>query len=191
MSGPVIVTVSTVSNFDAVWNDEGSGADMDGAFWRPLIGAKEDFFLLGDLCVGNYNDPTGTVLVIAVSNDDKQNPALKKPESFNEVWNDKGSGADKNGSVWAAVAPTGYVAIGMVANKGHGKPPVIDRYRCLRSDLAKKAEFGPLIWWDKGSHADQDVAVYSIAGTGLYYAQGNFNDPSGTAWVPKVFDQTS
>lgn len=66
-NGPVILQFSAVSDFAWVYDDKGSGASMDGAFYRPL--PPTGWFVLGDYGQGNYQPPNGTVLVVQVVQD--------------------------------------------------------------------------------------------------------------------------
>ena len=179
---------STVSAFTNVWDDDGSGADMDGSFYRPTV--PDGWFFFGDYGQGNYKSPTGTVMVVKVSNDNSEAPALKAPNGWAQVWNDSGSGADEDGSFWAPLPPPGYVAVGHVAMKGHDEPkkdtPNINKLMCLRVDLAKQVNLDVLIWDDKGSSADEDVAVWKITQLGSIFAVTKYDDPPRGVWIPSV-----
>ena len=188
---PPTLEFSTVNQFVKVWTDKGSGAGMDGAFCRPVVPAG--WFLLGDYGQGNYNAPNGTVLVMrVVDNDDPDHPALARPQTFARVWADKGSGADKDGSFWAPVAPFGYVTCGHVVAEGHDSPPNIPELRCLRYDLATSVALGDpangsgLIWNDRGSGADRDVAVYRVPELGVFWAVPTYDPPTERANIPSV-----
>jgi hypothetical protein len=182
MAGPPIVNFVSINQFRLLYWDKGSGADMDGAFYRPIAGSH--VFIFGDYCQGNYNDPTGSVIGVTVQNDDPANPILKKPTGYSLVWSDKGSGADMDGSVWLPIAPTGYVALGAVSQTGYNTPD-IPELRCLRFDQVVAGSFGQLIWSDKGSGADMDLSCYEIPGTGLFHAQGDYNPAQGPVWRPR------
>jgi hypothetical protein len=176
--GEPTLIVSNTSIYTWLYNDKGSGAHMDGSFYRPTP-SDPDYFILGDYAQGNYNAPTGSSLIVKAINDDPDYPLLKGPVSYNEVWNDHGSGGDYDGSIWYPVAPDGYIAIGFVCNGGYD-PPSIPSYRCVRKDLAVDAQPGSLIWNDQGSGAHMDVSVYQIVGvTSAFVAQGNYDPYTG------------
>ncbi|NMO16826.1 Vps62-related protein [Pyxidicoccus fallax] len=184
MSLPPVIEFSTTSKFTRVWWDKGSGATMDGAFYRPI--PREGFFILGDYGQGNYLEPTGTVLTIrVVDNDDPKNPALVAPEDYRLIYKDKGSGADEDGSFWAPVPPFGYVACGHVIQRGYDKP-YIPNYRCLRHDLAAAVGLGGLIWDDRGSGADMNVSIYRVNQLNVFYAIPSFSPPTEGTFVPSV-----
>jgi len=181
-SAPTI-TFGTTSSYTLMYNDKGSGANLDGAFYRPT--ATDGFYILGDYAQGNYQPPSFPSITIKVTNDDPTNPVLAPPLTYIQVWNDKGSGADMDGSIWMPVPPSGYVALGAVSQNGYNQPDV-PQLRCMRFDLVTAAEFGQLIWNDKGSGANEDVEIYSIVGLTTFYAQGNYNAPTGPVWIPKA-----
>ncbi|MEM8930727.1 MAG: Vps62-related protein [Acidobacteriota bacterium] len=172
-----------VNSFDPtnLYWDKGSGADMDGAFWR--VNPPSGYYTVGDYCQGNYSSPAGNVVVVTGSDDDE----LAPPVDYALVWNDKDSGADEDGSIWIPMAPDGYVALGGVAQRGYDKPDRPD-IRCVRADLVERASFGSLIWDDKGSGADDDVSIYAIespGGTipGTFHPQPNYNPGEGDVFV--------
>jgi hypothetical protein len=188
---PPVIEFSTTQQYSPIWNDKGSGAHMDGAFYRPL--PQEGFYILGDYGQGNYNLPSEPVLTIRVKEDDPEHPALKEPLDwqFVSIWKDKGSGAHEDGSVWAPVAPFGYVVCGHVFQKGYDMPtpatsPGLDKYRCLRYDLATQVALGGLIWNDKGSGADKDVAVYRVPSLNVVFAVPTYDPPIQGAYVPSA-----
>jgi hypothetical protein len=186
MGLPPVLNFSTTSKYDRKWWDKGSGAGMDGAFYRPI--PQQGYFILGDYGQGNYNPPNGTVLTIKVEQDDPDQPALKVPEDFVQVYNDKGSGADEDGSFWAPIAPFGYVACGHVVQRGYNKPDVPE-LRCLRYDLAKSIVIaGNLIWNDKGSGANMDVSIYRNLALNTIYAVASYDTPTETSNAPKVLN---
>lgn len=179
--GPPIITFGTTSSYTLMYNDQGSGAHMDGAFYRPT--APSGYYILGDYAQGNYQPPALPSLTIKVTNDDPSNPVLAAPVGYAQVWNDKGSGAHMDGSIWLPIPPSGYVALGAVSQNGYNTPDVA-QLRCIRFDLVKLATLGQLIWNDQGSGAHEDVENYGIVGLSTFYAQGNYNPPTGPVWIP-------
>jgi hypothetical protein len=181
--GPPVITFSTTMNYALMYNDKGSGAHLDGAFYRPI--ASDGYFILGDYAQDNYNPPAMPSITITVENDDPTHPVLAPPTGYSLIWDDKGSGAHMDGSVWAPQPPPGYVALGAVSNNGYS-PPSIPQLRCVRFDLVQAGTFGGLIWNDQGSGAGMDVEIYAITGLSTFYAQGNYNPPLGPVWIPKA-----
>ena len=177
-----LLVLDTTSHFRPVWNDKGSGADRDGAFYRPRL--PEGFFSIGDYGQSNYNTPRRAVVVVKAINDDPRDPLLKPPVDYALIWKDTGSGASKDGSFWQPVPPDGYVCIGSVVQHGYSKPHRPD-YRCLRYDQVERGEIAGLIWNDRGSGADRDVEIFALGGTNVIYAQDNYSEPAQTLWQPR------
>jgi VPS62-like protein len=183
--GEPTLLVSNTSNYGWIYDDRGSGSDMDGSFYRPYP-TDASFCILGDYAQGNYNSPIGTSVIVKAINDDPKSPLLKAPNDYSQIWNDQGSGGDYDGSIWYPKAPDGYLAIGFVASSGYDKPS-IPSYMCVRRDLVVDAQPGSLIWNDQGSGADEDVAVYQIVGaSGLFVAQGNYDPYKGPCYKLKL-----
>jgi uncharacterized repeat protein (TIGR01451 family) len=187
--GPPVLDFGTTASFDRIWDDQGSGADMDGAFYRPKPAAG--FFILGDYGQGNYSSPNGTVRTIRVKeNDDPAYPGLAAPTGYNWIWDDKGSGADDDGSVWQPIPPAGYYCSGHVFVEGYNAPtlpnsPGLDKLRCVRADLMTEVQLGALIWNDQGSGADDDVSVFRVTELNVLFATQDYdNPPQEKTWVP-------
>lgn len=166
--------ISFTSHYDFVWNDSGSGARFDGAFWRPRL---DGYYSLGDHCVGHYGAVKDIVPMVRDVNG-SSGTALRKPTSYNQVWTDKGSGARLMGAMWHPVAPPGYVAMGLVCTD-HWDRPSLDVVRCVRRDLIIAAHVGAEIWNDRSSGAKDDfsargVRAPSAAAGEIYLAPGTF-----------------
>lgn len=156
--------IAFTTQFNLQWNDAGSGGSHDGAFWRPQkADGLDGFYPLGDYAVGNYNDATGQTAVALVSDmNGSAGTALRAPTDYDLVWNDSGSGADRDGSMWRPVPPQGYVALGLVCNGGYDKPS-LDAVRCVRTDLVMPSLIGDFIWDDTKTHSDQDFGCWQIS----------------------------
>lgn len=173
VQGEPTLFVSTTSVYIWIYNDRGSGADMDVTIYRPTP-SDPSYYILGDYAQGNYNPPAATSLIVKAINDDPKFPLIKAPAGYQQVWNDKGSGGDHDGSIWFPVPPDGYFSIGFVGQTGYSTPS-IPNYACLRKDLCVDASPGQLIWHDKSSGAHGDVSIYQIIGVpGSFVAQGNY-----------------
>lgn len=151
--------------FELRWNDKGSGADKDGAYWHPI--PPDNFNSLGSVGVSNYNDINGENAAMCVRAIDGSSDAIANPVDYDLIWADKGSGADKDGSCWRPKPPTGYVALGDVFVRGYNKPSFQDVV-CVKAELAYVAKTGDTIWKDKGSGAKKDFGSYKIITPGPY-----------------------
>ena len=68
---------------------------------------------------------------------------------YDEVWNDSGSGAEQDVSVWRPRVPTGCHLIGMTAKNGHSRPTFSTLViRAGGRDIAPPERFD-LVWWQE------------------------------------------
>jgi len=185
--GEPALLVSTTSNYDWLYNDWGSGASMDVSIFRPTP-TDTTFWSIGDYAQGNYGEPTGTSIIVKAIDDDPQSPLIKAPSRYTLVWKDKGSWGKYDGSIWAPVAPDGYVTIGHVGQKGYDTPA--PRYACIRYDLAQalaSKDVTDLIWSDHMSRAPTDVSLWMLPGVpNAFVSQANYNPWHGTAYKLKA-----
>ncbi len=176
LSAPALV-LSPCSTFNLVW----WGTEMHGPcpsvqVHRPQP-SDPSVFIIGDAAVYGSNPPTGSAVTVKAIND-PDNTLLQPAEGWFQVWNDQGSGGSNDGSIWAPVAPDGFVGIGAVANGGYD-PPSIPNYRCLNVSVLMEASSGLVpIWSDQGSHAHEDVAFWAIPGvTNAFVTSGAYGIP--------------
>ena len=171
--GQPAIHVTTTSQFKWLYNDSGSGARRDISIWRPT--PAEGVFILGDNAVSNWAEPTNASMVITVVNDDPNNPLVKPPVGFVEIWNDRKSGGNFDCSLWRPKAPDGYLSLGDVCSNAY-KAPDVPTYRCIRKDLVTDSETEGMIWDDRGSGSKGDCMVWKLSGVyGAFVAQGNYN----------------
>jgi len=103
-------------DYERIYDDKGSGSDDDGSVWRPI--PPDGFVALGDVVQSGYDKPsTNDVRCV--------NSALVRTALVgSQVWNDKGSGGNTDGSIWAVMATEGgVVPQGLfLAQKGYNQP---------------------------------------------------------------------
>jgi len=144
--------IEYAQDYSPIWTDAGSGADDDVSIWRP--NGRKDFYRLGDYAVGSHRKPGKPATVVAY---DDGSGALAKPAGYSRVWRDKGSGADKDVSLWKPIAPAGYQCLGLLAT--NGAKPATNDMRCVwRAFLTQGGN--SKVWDDDGSGADADVGIY-------------------------------
>eukprot|EP00768_Dysnectes_brevis_P008882 gnl/Dysnectes_brevis/840_a927_2894.p1 GENE.gnl/Dysnectes_brevis/840_a927_2894~~gnl/Dysnectes_brevis/840_a927_2894.p1 ORF type:complete len:390 (+),score=37.03 gnl/Dysnectes_brevis/840_a927_2894:24-1172(+) len=159
-SGPRLV-VHPCSRFASVWNDKGSGGWHDGSAWRPQCNPATQGYPLGHTMQGNYRQPSQPVMCVRAAPGHER--AVAKPVDFHKIWEDCWSGARKDGSLWAPIAPHGYQALGMVWVNGYSKPS-LDSMICVRSDLVVPARWGDWIYNDKGTGARaRDIGLWRVS----------------------------
>ncbi|KXX77964.1 hypothetical protein MMYC01_207928 [Madurella mycetomatis] len=162
--GDLLVTLTSL--YDWRWNDSGSGADRDGAFWHPQ--PQGDLRAVGSVACPHYSNLNGNRAVLLVGDNPSKRqsgkgPAVQAPVDYQLIWADHGSGANADGSFWRPVPPNGYISVGDVAVTGHGKP-ALDQAQvwCLRADLVSDGSFNEAVWNDRGSGANSDCAIWEI-----------------------------
>ena len=132
------------------WTDSGSGADMDGNFYLPSV--ENNFYIIGGLGTQSKKLSNCITTVSIPENNPADTPVLLvAPVDWKLIWNDKGSGADRDGSMWEAIPPdSNYRCLGTVPQARYKKPEV-PGYRCVHSSLTEKIVSSEIIWSDLGN----------------------------------------
>ncbi len=190
--------IKPCKKYARVWTDRGSGAQEDGSIWRPL--PAPGYFVCGDRMRRAHADPGmlgETTPTIAAVEDPRPGvpPMLAAPTSGARIWDDEGSGAHQDGSIWAPLRPY-YLAMGHLGSGKHSYPDM-SAVRMLRADVAAVAylqggdkkpngDHGWRIWWDRGSGADADVSAHAVhdgdnKDFGTFVAQANYLQPQPTS----------
>jgi hypothetical protein len=154
------LTISYVDEFEYRWNDRKSKGIHNGSFWHPVV--PKGWHALGSLGFKGYYDPNGREWMIIVKESKEGSGALARPLDYVKEYDDRGSGADDNGSFWTPFCPCGYVAMGTVVNKGHNERPSLDEVMCVRKDLTKPGEVGDLVWNDEKTGAEYYLGAWRI-----------------------------
>ena len=139
-----------------IWNDKGSGGDFDVSYWR--VKCPNGYVRFGDYAQGKWDYPHGVRMLVAKEN----NKVMKKPNGYKLIYKDKGSGADKDLSIWEPIPPSGYVALGHVAQRGYNKPST-NYVRCVKASLATRSSLAGPIYIDKGTGADMYCSTFIIS----------------------------
>ena len=138
-----------------IWDDKGSGANAAVGIWSA--GASEGYIVPAHFAVPHYGKPTLAYILKATPKADFD--TFSPPKSYEKIWTDAGSGADKDVAIWRPVCPAGYVALGMVATSG---PYPDSPISCIKLKYVTKGSTSnwKRIWSDAGSGADKDVIVF-------------------------------
>eukprot|EP00854_Cymbomonas_tetramitiformis_P005405 gene5405-6556_t len=124
----------TVATLRHIWWSEGLRAHQV-TFWRPS--PPKGYFALGDCVTRGTIYPTGVRVFqdpMCAEGNSSAGGLLVPPVGFKMVWGDCGS-RGRTVSLWQALPPPGYVALGFLCSKGHERPP-FSAIRCVRRDLA-------------------------------------------------------
>ena len=166
-----------ICNYTLAYEDKGSGGDQDLTIYTPA--APTGYYLIGGYAQGDYNKPSGCVLAVkpSAASMGKANELLVPPANWQPVWTDKGSGAAMDGSVWHAVPPgNNYVCIGSVGKSGYSSPS-LPNYRCLHKCLVENVNVANYLWSDKGTGAENQISIYKLANSGVFYAKPDRKKP--------------
>ena len=145
------------------WNDKGSGADLDGFFYVPVVSSSE--FIIGGYG-SRQKKLTDEDCVLTVG----ESAPLVTPIAWELIWLDKGTGARKDGSMWRAIPPNDdYRCIGSIPQVDYDKPDLFT-YRCVPAALTEKVITSALIWNDKGSGAKKPVSIFKLPNSGSFVA---------------------
>jgi hypothetical protein len=85
--------------------------------------------------------------------------------SYSKIWNDAGSGADRDVQLWKVNCPGGYVSLGNVATSG--SYPKLGNVYCVKysyTTYGSSNNWG-YVWRDHGSGANADVSIYEARAT--------------------------
>ena len=145
------------------WNDKGSGADLDGFFYLPVVDSSA-------YIIGGYGTQkkklTAEDCVLAVG----ASARLVEPIAWELIWLDQGSGARLDGSMWRAIPPSeAYRCIGTVPQIDYEKPSLTN-YRCVPAAFTEKVVTSTLIWTDQGSGAKKPVSIFKLPNSGSFVA---------------------
>ncbi|WP_322845579.1 Vps62-related protein [Pseudomonas sp. B33.4] len=177
--------VNFTTEFMRIWDTDGVSA-KPASFWRPTPApdALPGYFPLGDVVTRGLGNINGERVVAVAceadiaSTDPTKGRALRRPNDYELVWKDSGSGSKRDLSIWRPLPPAGYVALGSVCSNDHEKPS-LNAVRCVRADLVIASNTTDLIWDDKGSKARQRVSTWSAVPPAalpgeVYLASGSF-----------------
>lgn len=159
--------ISFTTEFLRVWDTDGLQAKT-ASFWHPTPAPDvlPGYFPLGDVIArgpGNINGKRVVAVVCEAgtpSSDPAKGKALRRPDDYELIWKDSGSGSKRDLSIWRPIPPEGYVALGSVCSHDHEKPS-FNAVRCVREDLVIASNTSDLVWDDKGSGARQRVSTWS------------------------------
>jgi len=161
------VDVEFTTSYSPIWNDKGSGASSPVSFWRPNI--TSGWSRVGHHISKGYGNPQGSTMLVRP----RTNGAIADPSDYTLIWNDKGSEASQDGSVWRAVCKNGYQALGDVTSSSHAKPATTEMV-CVHESALVNANVGNAIWSDSGSGAKMDFASWEISPSNGNQSRGLF-----------------
>ncbi|KAJ6554222.1 hypothetical protein B0H19DRAFT_1152904, partial [Mycena capillaripes] len=113
-------SLAPVSRWEKVWDNSGSRSEHDLALWRG-VSDDPNYVVMGGILSTNagHAPPTAeqTDRIMAIRRD------LLIEDTAELVWNDAGTGATQDGSVWKTRGDTGVPLNFMIPVDGHASPP--------------------------------------------------------------------
>ena len=144
-----------ITDLTKVWDDSGSGARDSVSIWKAEV--PKDYMPVGHVVVKSRQKPSKSYVIKATDKADSD--ALVLPVSYDKIWDDSGSGADKDVTIWRVLCPGGYVALSNVATNGNR--PSRGSIYCIKTKYTSSRNwYWAGIWRDHQSGADADVTIY-------------------------------
>ena len=152
--------IQIIKDFENVWDDRGSGATRDVTILRPK--APAGFYTLGHVAVPRYQiDGRRTPFAIVIKPKPGSEHLLTAPSRFEWVYDDAGTGADRDLAIYSAECPNGFVALGAIATPGGTDNPSDPSFRCISRSVVMRAQWDQKsIWDDAESGGDHGVGLW-------------------------------
>lgn len=172
-------------DFTRIWWDKGSGGKIDLALYKPL--PASGYAILGHTGYPGYGSLKSDFGVLTFKLDNGF-IKWKHPVDYERIWKDSGSGADQDGAIWKPIPPPGYVAMGMMASRGHSNKPSLTAMVCIEEKFTYtgKVTKDNLLWKDVGTGADRDVSLWINPQLGTYWSHASHSVPGGSVF--RYFD---
>lgn len=123
---------------------------------------------VGDMFKTGYTSPNIDTLdknkkILFVIND---NNVICKPDNYNELWNESGSGGKQDICIYKPVCNNNdYVSLGYIAcvDSNRDKPHSVQVYNVHKKYIEYNNEYtkNDRIWTDQGSNTDYHIEVYN------------------------------
>jgi hypothetical protein len=176
-------------DFELIWTDRGSGAKMDGSFWRPICRDDKSYVPLGIVCVRGHAKPDPGRLRVALV----RTGLTVHGKVGDRVWYDKLTGAKTDFSAWSTAVPDGVASEddiliapgGFTAVASHSKPATARENRVLKlpvTIVSKKFAAPPDL-----TTPEQPPASTVVASETVTVPFTAVRDP-GLAWSDRIAD---
>jgi hypothetical protein len=176
----------TRGQLELAWNDKGSGANADVSLYSIIRNVDVFGVNSGHFYPLNYyptSTPTEVVYQLKADGENVRDvwsmTVEAKPINIYEVqdvkwiWDDAGSGARYDVSIWRAETQPGYFTVTDVAVKSHGEPGTVFLVTTTDPIAIRPPVDYTKIWSDRGSGADDDVSIWRANCPPSYVALGN------------------
>ena len=185
------------------WNDQGSGANSDLSLWAVIRAGGEVFGLDAGTFVGvsGYSKPSSSAANLLKADGSKVRDVWSLPNGedtplnlyevgqLKMIWNDAGSKADADCSIWRTESKDGYYPLGDIVVATHTKPKIgfLLRPTNADDDSVRAPVSYSRIWNDAGSGADRYVQLWRVNCPGGYVALGQVATSGSTPALGDVY----
>lgn len=187
MSGPPVLKFSIANQFTKVFQF-GEGTLPDNKYKEVTYNPKvaSGFHRIGYYCQDDNRPVVGSVSILGVENDEPENPILKPPVDYTQIWRIQPGGILFAGwdptatqGFFAPVAPDGYVSLGSVPVKYDyyvnepdlPKPTESNSVMCLRLDYAVKGKISEIFTFQGDDKwGISSITIYKVEETGVLLA---------------------
>ena len=136
-----------------IWDDGYSSAAMDFSCYKPCPHTTNQK-VVGHFGVNQKKKVKVPQTFVVKATGRLATSAFARPEKFIKIWDDSGSGAHKDGSIWRMKCPTGYAGLSDLCSRGHDATPSVTDVWCIKNEYLEPEMRDNLIWESTGSGAD-------------------------------------
>ena len=154
VKGLVNGAIAYPTGYRLIWTDKGSGGNQDGAFWEPI--APSGYVAMGTVSTASWTQPPLDAVVCVRAD------LTTQATIGSLVWNDKGSGADADASLWAMNAASAtQVASGSFAAYASHEKGVSPVSYCIKLIEMAGVSAYTHVYSDRGTGADSDLSTWA------------------------------
>ncbi|XP_066911127.1 uncharacterized protein [Clytia hemisphaerica] len=170
------------NSFDKKWDDTRSSANVRCSVWRTRA-AQNGFYNLGDIFIAGRRTQPEYGYLLRVQTHSKDD-ILKDPQSYDLIWDDSGSFASSDLSIWKTICPPGYKGLGNVVTGG--SDPQSGEIYCLKENYVQEGAMSDwqYVWNDEGTGADAFVTIYRAGNDSSYFTANGFGAVSNRTLQP-------
>lgn len=175
----------TDGTYVSIWKDSGSGARDDVRLWSDTEEGNADAFFANTFTAkashssidGNPSLLNHNYLELYTYTESSYNTSLValkiyEVSKYDTIWQDKGSGAKQDVSIFRGKGETGYYSLGDQVKNGYASPSLLYIAKTVESDALDAPTGWREVWDDSGSGARKDVKIHYPICRGGYRALG-------------------
>eukprot|EP00898_Chlorokybus_atmophyticus_P001275 jgi/Chlat1/2148/Chrsp17S02730 len=165
---PPTEAVAKVNHFTPIWSNEGSGQKQKISVWRPI--APWGYSPAGDCINWGYEPPSFAVNALSSTC-----VYTIHPVGYRRVWACVGAEDAPNYTMWAPIAPRGFLALGCIVTPGKHQPSN-SLVLCIASRCCVQAPFNDCPYFEAGVcsiwRVDNCMGTFVVASAAEAFAVG-------------------